>query len=265
MRQEYRAHRRRRRARLAPSPTGARLSPCRYRRVRRAPGHVWTAGPRRDRLRERPPARVHRPARGAELGGAGRTAPSRRPRGCAEARRQAVTGRQAPRRSIACAGTTESIAGSRTRPCRGPDAAGVPRARRSTDVTDRRQLEQRVRQRARGAIGQLAGGIAHDFNNLLTGILGHVALMQRSPALARARGTWPDPALRRPGRQPHPPAARLQPAPGPRAPGARPQPARRRLPLAPPPHRRGAGCRWCARPSRTSIPSSPTRRSWSRC
>ena len=55
----------------------------------------------------------------------------------------------------------------------------------STDVTDRRQLEQRlVRAERVQAIGQLAGGIAHDFNNLLTGILGHVSLLQEEPGIS---------------------------------------------------------------------------------
>ena len=55
----------------------------------------------------------------------------------------------------------------------------------STDVTDRRQLEQRVVRAERvQAIGQLAGGIAHDFNNLLTGILGHASLLQEESGLS---------------------------------------------------------------------------------
>jgi PAS domain S-box-containing protein len=77
----------------------------------------------------------------------------------------------------------------RGEPIRGAGEDFLGYAGCTTDITDRRALEERLARLDRaGEVAQLAGGIAHDFNNLLTGILGHVGLLlDEAPLSPEAR------------------------------------------------------------------------------
>jgi PAS domain S-box-containing protein len=61
---------------------------------------------------------------------------------------------------------------------RGPDGKPAGFLEIDRDITERKKIEEQLRESAKmESLGVLAGGIAHDFNNLLVSVIGNVALV----------------------------------------------------------------------------------------